>query len=139
VKQEDIFTAVIVVSVLLVVLTHAYKRRRAGHTIDFRAAARAPKAVLRVALSAGSILVILVAVLWAVGFGALYIFEPAEYYAYHYDVPVTDVIYDKEPHDCEFNVPPMGKKYCHYDKSVSVKQGNDGHRYVYIMWTRVQD
>jgi hypothetical protein len=41
-------------------------------------------------------------------------------YTWEYDIPESDVSVQDEPHDCEFLAAPLGEKYCHYDRSVSI-------------------
>jgi hypothetical protein len=41
-------------------------------------------------------------------------------YAATYDIPSSQVYVQAVPHDCAFFAAPLGEKYCHYDRTVSI-------------------
>jgi hypothetical protein len=41
-------------------------------------------------------------------------------YSEFYDVPENEVYVPDEPHDCTFLAAPLGEKYCHYERNVSI-------------------
>jgi hypothetical protein len=41
-------------------------------------------------------------------------------YTWEYDIPEGAVYVQDEPHDCAFLSAPLGEKYCHYERSVSI-------------------
>jgi len=41
-------------------------------------------------------------------------------YAATYDIPSSQVYVQDKPHDCAFLAAPLGEKYCHYERTVSV-------------------
>jgi hypothetical protein len=47
------------------------------------------------------------------------IWESKLRYSIFYQVSSENVQIQNEPHDCEFLKAPVGKKYCHFDKSVN--------------------
>lgn len=41
-------------------------------------------------------------------------------YAASYDVPSSQIYIQDKPHDCAFLAAPLGEKYCHYERTVSI-------------------
>jgi hypothetical protein len=41
-------------------------------------------------------------------------------YTQFYDISEADVYVEDHPHDCAFLAAPLGEKYCHYDRTVSI-------------------
>jgi hypothetical protein len=41
-------------------------------------------------------------------------------YAATYDLPSTNVYVQDKPHDCAFLAAPLGDKFCHYERTVSI-------------------
>ena len=41
-------------------------------------------------------------------------------YAAFYDIPSSAIYVQNKPHDCTFFAAPMGEKYCHYERTVSI-------------------
>jgi hypothetical protein len=41
-------------------------------------------------------------------------------YAATYDLPSTNVYVQDKPHDCAFLAAPLGEKFCHYERTVSI-------------------
>lgn len=70
------------------------------------------------------------AILTVILTGLVAVFAPAgSWYAVKYDVPVSHVIVEPEPHDCDFIRAPIGDKGCDY---VAVVRKTDGR--VFVSW-----
>jgi len=41
-------------------------------------------------------------------------------YAAAYNIPSSQIYVQVEPHDCDFFASPLGTKYCHYERTVSI-------------------
>ena len=41
-------------------------------------------------------------------------------YAAAYDIPSSAIYVQNKPHDCAFLAAPLGEKYCHYERTVSI-------------------
>jgi hypothetical protein len=41
-------------------------------------------------------------------------------YTATYDIPASEIYVQDKPHDCAFLAAPLGEKYCHYERTVSV-------------------
>jgi hypothetical protein len=41
-------------------------------------------------------------------------------YAATYDIPSSQVYVEEKPHDCAFLAAPLGEKYCHHERTVSI-------------------
>lgn len=41
-------------------------------------------------------------------------------YGLTYDIPSSEVYVQKKPHDCNFLAPPLGAKYCDYERVVTI-------------------
>jgi hypothetical protein len=69
---------------------------------------------------------------WVVAMGIIGLFccafaPSGSWYAVKYDVPVSHVIVEPEPHDCDFLHAPIGDKDCHY---LEVVQRAGDHVYI---------
>jgi hypothetical protein len=64
----------------------------------------------------------------------MYFVSPEDYYSSIYNVPKDHVYIQAEPHDCEWEKAPIGKKYCHYEKRM-VHDENQ----VVVTWVKVDD
>lgn len=78
--------------------------------------------------------------LWGVATAYDYYFNPADYYAQKYNTKQSNVIINREPHDCDFDTAPLGNKNCHYDKDVNAeKDATTGVVTVYVTWDKVSE
>jgi|HubBroStandDraft_1064217.scaffolds.fasta_scaffold153407_2 hypothetical protein len=41
-------------------------------------------------------------------------------YSTFYDIPESEIYVPDKPHDCAFLAAPLGEKYCHYERNVSI-------------------
>lgn len=41
-------------------------------------------------------------------------------YAAAYNIPSSEVYVQDKPHDCAFLAAPLGEKYCHYERTISI-------------------
>lgn len=41
-------------------------------------------------------------------------------YAADYNIPSSEVYVQDKPHDCAFLAAPLGEKYCHYERTISI-------------------
>lgn len=63
-------------------------------------------------------------------------------YAIQYNTDADHVYIDRKPHDCEFDKAPIGNKYCHFDKIVTTKNGDESVNYktlVVVTWNKVSE
>jgi membrane-associated PAP2 superfamily phosphatase len=74
---------------------------------------------------------------------APYVFpESAWAYALRYSTHSEDVVIDHKPHDCDWDKAPVGNKECHFEKVVTVREGDesvDHHTLVYVNWEKIMD
>ncbi len=63
-------------------------------------------------------------------------------YAIQYNTEAEYVVIDPKPHDCEFDKAPIGNKYCHFDKIVTTKNGDESVNHkslVMVTWSKVSE
>ena len=81
-----------------------------------------------------------VVVLGAICFGCWLWFWPKAWCEVKYSVSADHVSIDPKPHDCEFMKSPIGNKYCHYEKVVTLVPENSANPTdVYVTWQKVED
>ncbi len=79
-------------------------------------------------------------VLVAICFGGWLWLSPKAWYEVEYQVSADHIFIDPKPHDCEFLKAPIGNKYCHFEKIVTVApEGSDNPTDVYVTWEKVED
>jgi hypothetical protein len=72
-----------------------------------------------------------VSVVWLAAICAPHIFPESEWaYVGRYSTSAKYVMIEKEPHTCEWSKAPLGNKYCHFDKVVTV----DGDASIKMAW-----
>jgi hypothetical protein len=61
-------------------------------------------------------------------------------YAGKYELSEDKIFVEPMPHDCEWDKAPIGRKYCHFGKSVTtVKDSRGKVAAVFVSWEKVQE
>jgi hypothetical protein len=61
------------------------------------------------------------------------------YYALNYDTSPANVTIQHKPENCDYDWSPVGKKGCHYEKSVNTFVDDKHKTQVIVSWTRQED
>ncbi|MFZ0334751.1 MAG: hypothetical protein WAN10_03870 [Candidatus Acidiferrales bacterium] len=113
----------------------AVKKKAAA---DFAAGADASVLVSQTSNTGSGFLGMLV--LGAICFGCWLWFWPKAWYEVKYQISADHVFIDPEPHDCDFMKAPLGNKYCHFEKIVTLSPENSANPTdVYVTWEKVED
>lgn len=64
---------------------------------------------------------------------------PTAAYAWAYNVEHNQVFKSPKPHDCEWGAAPLGDKFCHYEKAITVENDVNGKPSVWVGWQKVED
>jgi hypothetical protein len=75
------------------------------------------------------------AIVWLFG----WLFYPQLQYSLEYSVDLDNVTVMPKPHSCDWDYAPMGKKGCHYEKFVTVSEGENHRRLIFVDWQRQED
>ena len=87
--------------------------------------------------------VVIVGVIYGGSLCAPYMFPESTWaYTLRYNALNKYVVVDSKPHDCDWGKAPIGNKECHFERVLTVKQGDestDHNTLVSVTWEKVTE